>query len=138
MLSCDGSHHYFEAYRTDRIALSGARRGKRNQPLLPPGGEDRFELAVGSQSANRGGAAPAADAIDRLSLTSVLWDDNLVEGGPERAAQERTQESSGVATELGHRDAAGQGCAAGRRRCSDGELRRHIRGSRTVARGDDP
>jgi hypothetical protein len=77
----------YEAYRGPALAISGMRRGRRNVPLLGPGGADTFELAVGS--GGYGGQTPGPPVpLDRVVITSVLWEDNRVEGDQKTGAEE--------------------------------------------------
>ena len=79
----------YKAYRGDRLAFLGRPRGKRNLPLVQPGAEYSFEITASS-----GGEAPAAAAvgwqpIDRIEVTSLMWQDGTVEGDSQPATEQR-------------------------------------------------
>jgi len=77
----------FVAYRGSAIAISGMRRGPRSEPLLGPGGSATFDLTVGSGGvAGRTPGPPSP--IDRVAITTVLWDDGF-EGDKEAAEGEQ-------------------------------------------------
>jgi hypothetical protein len=62
------------AFRGNQPVVSDRRRAARNEPLVRPGDEYRFDLQV---------------PLDRLVVTSVLWDDGRVDGDPGLLADER-------------------------------------------------
>jgi hypothetical protein len=62
------------AFRGSQPVLSERRRAARNEPLVLPREEYAFDLEV---------------PLDRLAVTSVLWDDGRVEGDPGLLADER-------------------------------------------------
>jgi Ca-activated chloride channel homolog len=66
----------YETSRGAARALTGRRKNDRNEPLAMAGGRYTFEIQPGS-------------AIDRASITSVLWDDGTIEGDGALAADER-------------------------------------------------
>ena len=68
--------------RSARV-LSGRRKMERNEPLALPGRGDAFEIQLGSSSTG------PDQARERVAITSVLWDDGLVEGDPGLLADER-------------------------------------------------
>jgi hypothetical protein len=79
---------HFKAYRGDDLtAISGRPRGKRNVPLIPPNGEHTFEVT--SSTVGESGDSPGAwKPLDRIEVTSLLWQDGVVEGDPEPALQQ--------------------------------------------------
>ena len=79
---------HFKAYRDDRTAISGRPRGKRNMPLIAPNGEHTFEVVSSSVGELSGDSPGAWKPLDRIEITSLLWQDGLVEGDPEPAAQQ--------------------------------------------------
>jgi hypothetical protein len=79
---------HFKAYRDDRTAISGRPRGKRNVPLIPPNGEHTFEVTSSSSGELSGDSPGAWQPLDRIEITSLLWQDGLVEGDPEPALQQ--------------------------------------------------
>jgi hypothetical protein len=66
----------YEVVRGGTRVLSGRRKTERNEALVAPRVDHVFEL----------GAWPS---VDRVSVTSVLWDDGRVEGDPGLLADER-------------------------------------------------
>ena len=79
---------HVKAYRGERVAITGRPRGKRNMPLILPNSELSYEITQGSGGAASGESPQAWQALDRIEITSVLWQDGLVEGDPEPAAQQ--------------------------------------------------
>jgi hypothetical protein len=91
----------FKAYRGQRLTLSGRPRGKRNAPLVLPGEEHAFDVTTSA-----GGRLDSPDgpdrwpALDRIEVTSLMWQDGIVEGerGPateQHAADRRRAEHLG-------------------------------------------
>jgi hypothetical protein len=84
----------FKAYRGERLALSGRPRGKRNAPLVLPGEEHTFEVATST-----GGGPDAPDGseqwqpLDRIDVTSLKWQDGVVEGDVGPAAEQHTADA---------------------------------------------
>lgn len=78
----------FEAYRSDGSPISGRPRGKRNFPLVMPNDEHTFELPVGSVSRSAGDDPDAWQPLDRIEVTSLMWQDGVVEGDQETARQQ--------------------------------------------------
>ena len=95
VVSNDGSQplmwFQFKAFRGEHVALVGRPRGRRNLPLLQPGEERAFEVATST-----GGRPDSPDgpdewrAIDRIEVTSVMWQDGVVEGDPGQAVEQRS------------------------------------------------
>jgi hypothetical protein len=81
----------FKAFRGERLALVGRPKGKRNLPLVLPGEQHAFEMAT-----TTGGGPGSPDgpdewrAIDRIEVTSVMWQDGVVEGDPGQAVEQRS------------------------------------------------
>jgi hypothetical protein len=79
----------FKAYRGERVALVGRPRGKRNAPLVLPGAAHSFEVAT---SAGGGAGSPDGPepwpALDRIDVTSLMWQDGVVEGDGGPAAEQ--------------------------------------------------
>src|SRR5262249_12226881 len=67
----------YEAFRGANQAVKGRRHAERNEPIASAGREDTFEIRAG---------AP----VDRVAITSLLWDDGTIEGDGALAADERT------------------------------------------------
>jgi hypothetical protein len=73
----------WEAYQGDRRILSGRRKTERNEPLIVAGDEFAFEMPLSSREEE------AWQTVDRIALTSVVWEDGTVDGNPEPAERER-------------------------------------------------
>jgi hypothetical protein len=69
--------------------LTGTRKGKRNSPLVAPNEEYVFEIAMRISRAP-GDTPEAWQPIDRFAITSLIWQDGLVEGDPVAAKREAT------------------------------------------------
>ena len=68
----------YEVFRGGARVFSGRRKMDRNEALVLPGRSHAFELEIGTSTAS-----------DRVSVSSVLWDDGRVEGDPGLLADER-------------------------------------------------
>jgi hypothetical protein len=66
----------YEVFRGGARVLSGRRKTDRNEALVPPRGDHVFEVGAWA-------------TVDRVAVTSVLWDDGRVEGDPGLLADER-------------------------------------------------
>ena len=66
----------YEVFRGGARVLSDRRKTDRNEALVPPGRGHAFEVG-------------AVTTVDRVSVTSVLWDDGRVEGDHALLADER-------------------------------------------------
>ena len=82
----------FKAYRGAK-PISGRPRGRRNLPLVLPNAEYTFELAAGTGFAP-GASEDSFQPVDRIEITSVMWQDGLVEGDPEPAEQHSRSDSA--------------------------------------------
>lgn len=88
----------FESYHGDKRAISGSPHGPGHTPLIPPGEVYTVTLPVGAVGGR--GASPAAwTGLDRVVITSVVWSDGLVEGGPRSAAVQQIVDA-GTAQQL--------------------------------------
>jgi hypothetical protein len=74
--------------------LTGGRKGKRNVPLVAPGEEYVFEIAIGGLGRASGDTPEAWQPIDRVVITSLIWEDGLVEGDPVAAKRQATAETN--------------------------------------------
>jgi hypothetical protein len=87
----------FKAFRANRVEIIGRPRGKRNLPLVLPGAEYSFDITA---STGRG-SSDSSDTwqpLDRIELTSVMWQDGVVEGEPGPAqAQQRVDAAHAAA-----------------------------------------
>jgi hypothetical protein len=79
----------YKAYRGDRLAILGRPRGKRNLPLVQPGSEYSFEITTSSGAAGSADGGEAWQPIDRIEVTSLMWQDGTVEGDPQAATEQR-------------------------------------------------
>lgn len=73
----------FEAYEGDTRILSGRRKTERNEPLILPTQTYSFDLTIGNT------AGKPWRALDRIVLSSVVWDDGAVDGDAQPALSER-------------------------------------------------
>jgi hypothetical protein len=69
----------FHATRGSRGSVTGAEQGVRNQPLVPANAEGSFEFTTG-QGGGDIAAPPVVDPVDLFEITSLFWQDGLVEG----------------------------------------------------------
>jgi hypothetical protein len=76
-----------KAYRGDRPAVIARPRGKQNHPLIPPRGEYVHQLDAGTSTPPSASAAGDWQHIDGIDITSLLWQDGVVEGDVEVAKQ---------------------------------------------------
>ena len=79
----------YKAYRGDRLAILGRPRGKRNMPLVLPGAEYAFEFTTSARAADPTNAVQEWQPIDRIEVTSLMWQDGTVEGDPQAATEQR-------------------------------------------------
>jgi hypothetical protein len=77
----------FEAHRSEGSPISGVKRGNRDFPLVMPNGEYTFELPLGTMGQSAGDDPGAWHPVDRVEVTSLMWQDGAVEGDKETAAQ---------------------------------------------------
>ena len=77
----------FEAHRSDGSPISGVKRANRDVPLVMPNGEYTFELPSGTMGSSSGDDPGAWHPVDRVEVTSLMWQDGAVEGDKETAAQ---------------------------------------------------
>jgi hypothetical protein len=78
----------FKAYRGNRLSILGRPRGKRNQPLVLPNAEYSFEVTVSTAGVESADGSESWQPIDRIELTSLMWQDGVVEGDPASAAEQ--------------------------------------------------
>jgi hypothetical protein len=74
----------FHATRGTRGSVTGSKQGVRNQPLVPANAEASFEFTIG-QGGRDIAASPVLDPVDLFEITSLFWEDGLVEGDRARA-----------------------------------------------------
>ena len=77
----------FEAHRSESSPISGVKRANRDLPLVLPNGEYTFELPSGTMGPSSGDDPGAWHPVDRVELTSLMWQDGTVEGDKQTAAQ---------------------------------------------------
>jgi hypothetical protein len=78
----------FKAYRANRLAILGRPRGKRNLPLVQPNSEYGFEVTTSTAGLDAADGSETWQPIDRIELTSMMWQDGTVEGDPADAADQ--------------------------------------------------
>lgn len=79
----------FQGFRGDTSVLTGRSRSDRSEPLIRPGAVYVRQMPMGGGVRGASGETEPWQPLDRLVITSVLWDDDLVEGDAAPAAQER-------------------------------------------------
>lgn len=79
----------YKAYRGDRLAILGRPRGKRGLPLVLPGGEYGFEITTSARAVDPDDGAGEWQPIDRIEVTSLMWQDGTLEGDPQPAVEQR-------------------------------------------------
>jgi hypothetical protein len=79
----------FKAFRGDRLAILGRPRGKRNLPLVQPNAEYSFEVTTSTGGLEAADGSETWRPVDRIELTSLMWQDGMVEGDPASAAEQR-------------------------------------------------
>jgi hypothetical protein len=77
----------FEAHRSEGPPASALPRGKRDFPLVMPNDEYTFELPMGRVSQSYGDDTRAWQPLDHIEVTSLMWQDGVVEGDKETARQ---------------------------------------------------
>ena len=73
----------FEAYQGEERILSGRRKTERNEALILPAHTYSFDLTIGNT------AGKPWRTLDRIVLSSVVWDDGAVDGDAQPALSER-------------------------------------------------
>jgi hypothetical protein len=79
----------FKAYRGNRLATLVRPRGKRNLPLIQPNAEYSFEITTNTGGLEAADRSERWQALDRIELTSLMWQDGVVEGDPASATDQR-------------------------------------------------
>ena len=79
----------FKAYRANRLAILGRPRGKRNMPLIPPNADYTFEISNNTAGLQAADGSETWQPLDRIELTSMMWQDGVVEGDQASAAEQR-------------------------------------------------
>jgi hypothetical protein len=79
----------FKAYRGNRLATLVRPRGKRNLPLIQPNAEYSFEITTNTGGLEAADRSETWQALDRIELTSLMWQDGVVEGDPASATEQR-------------------------------------------------
>jgi hypothetical protein len=83
----------FRGFRGGK-ALSARPRGKRNLPLVPANGEHTFEMAIAGSQVAPGDRLEAWRPFERFEITSLMWEDGIVEGDREAAKQQARFDAS--------------------------------------------
>jgi hypothetical protein len=80
----------FKAFRGGTgAAISGRPRGKRNAPLVMPNADYTFEITTSTGGLAAADASETWQPLDRIEVTSLMWQDGLVEGDPQSAREQR-------------------------------------------------
>jgi hypothetical protein len=79
----------YKAYRGDRVAIVGWPKGRRSHPLVLPGADYAFEFTTSGGAVEPQEGDERWTAVDRIEITSVIWQDGTVEGDPQPAAMQR-------------------------------------------------
>ena len=79
----------FKAYRGNRLATLVRPRGKRNLPLILPNAQYSFEITTNTGGLEAADRSETWQALDRIELTSLMWQDGVVEGDPASATEQR-------------------------------------------------
>jgi hypothetical protein len=79
----------FKAYRGNRLAILGRPKGKRNLPLIQPNAEYTFDITNNTAGLEAADGSETWQPLDRIELTSLLWQDGMVEGDATVAADQR-------------------------------------------------
>jgi len=79
----------FKAYRANRLAILGRPKGKHNLPLIQPNAEYTFEITNSTKGLEAADGSETWQALDRIELTSMMWQDGMVEGDAATAADQQ-------------------------------------------------
>jgi hypothetical protein len=79
----------FKAYRGNSLATLVRPRGKRNLPLILPNTEYSFHITTNTGGLDAADRSETWRALDRIELTSLMWQDGVVEGDPASATDQR-------------------------------------------------
>jgi hypothetical protein len=79
----------FKAYRANRLAILGRPKGKRNLPLILPNAEYTFQITNSTAGLEAADGSETWQPLDRIELTSMMWQDGMVEGDAETAAEQQ-------------------------------------------------
>ena len=79
----------FKAYRGTSLATLVRPRGKRNLPLILPNVEYSFQITTTTGGLEAADRSETWRALDRIELTSLMWQDGVVEGDPASATEQR-------------------------------------------------
>jgi hypothetical protein len=88
----------FKAFRgSNGAAITGRPRGKRNAPLVMPNSEYTFEITTSTGGLDAADGSETWQPIDRIEVTSLMWEDGEVEGDPQSAREQRAVDAFRVA-----------------------------------------
>src|SRR5262245_45964407 len=79
----------FKAYRANRLAILGRPKGKRNLPLIQPNAEYTFDITNNTAGLEAADGSETWQPLDRIELTSMMWQDGVIEGDAATAADQR-------------------------------------------------
>ena len=79
----------FKAYRANRLAILGRPKGKRNLPLIQPNAEYTFEITNSTAGLEAADGSETWQPLDRIELTSMMWQDGVVEGDAATAVEQQ-------------------------------------------------
>jgi len=79
----------FKAYRANHLAILGRPKGKRNLPLIQPNAEYTFDITNSTAGLEAADGSETWQPLDRIELTSMLWQDGVVEGDAATAADQK-------------------------------------------------
>jgi len=79
----------FKAYRANHLAILGRPKGKRNLPLIQPNAEYTFDITNSTAGLEAADGSETWQPLDRIELTSMLWQDGVAEGDAATAADQK-------------------------------------------------
>jgi hypothetical protein len=83
----------FQTYRGQQLAMTTRKRGSRNLPVIAPHSEYTFQY-TSTASTRAPDGADLWEPHDRVEVSSVLWQDGMVEGALEPAIQQARFDTS--------------------------------------------
>lgn len=79
----------FKAYRANRLAVLGYPKGKRNLPLIQPNADYTFDITNNTAGLEAADGSETWQPLDRIEITSMMWQDGVVEGDAAAAAAQQ-------------------------------------------------
>src|SRR3954453_17667755 len=86
----------FKAFRGAGVAIPGRPRGKRNAPLVMPNADYTFEITTSTGGLTASDGSETWRPVDRIEVTSLMWQDGVVEGDPQSAREQRAVDARRV------------------------------------------